>query len=46
MTVNRLFLSAVLLIATTLLARVVATAADHDLNAITNGRKLLAPNID
>jgi hypothetical protein len=44
--INRLFLSAVLLIGTTLLARVLATAADDDLNAISNGRKLLAPNID
>lgn len=53
--INRLFLSALLLIGTTLLARaavrgielaLLATAADHDLNAISDGRKLLAPNID
>ncbi|HZA56340.1 MAG TPA: hypothetical protein VE616_19005 [Candidatus Udaeobacter sp.] len=55
MKINTLFLSALCLIGTTLLARVaihgieqalLATAADYDLNRIGAGGKLLAPNID
>jgi hypothetical protein len=55
MKINTLFLSALCLIGTTLLARVaihgieqalLATAADYGLNRIGAGGKLLAPNID